>query len=53
MVYFATSEVLATIERVEQHGGRLLAPPMNVGSGRFAVVEDPTEAVFGILEPLG
>lgn len=53
MVYFAASDCVATIDRIEQHGGSLLNGPMEVGTGRFAVVTDPNEAVFGIIEPLG
>ena len=53
MVYFATPNCEATLERIEEHGGSRLAEPMEVGTGRFAVAADPDEAVFGIIEPLG
>ena len=38
--------------QVRELGGNVIAEPFDIPSiGRFAVVQDPTGAVFGILEP--
>ncbi|MFF1832663.1 VOC family protein [Streptomyces sp. NPDC058231] len=48
-VSFATDDVDATIEKVTSAGGALLAGPMDVfDQGRFAVVADPSGAVFSL-----
>ena len=47
--YIGTSDVDATIARARELGGRSLTEPMDVpDQGRFAIIQDPTGAVFGI-----
>ncbi|MFJ7199378.1 MULTISPECIES: VOC family protein [unclassified Streptomyces] len=48
-VSFATEDTDATVERVKSAGGSLLVGPMDVfDQGRFAVVTDPSGAVFSL-----
>lgn len=49
-VYFAVDDVEATVARTTELGGSVIAPPMEIASGRFAVLEDPQGAVFSLLE---
>lgn len=49
MPYFATADVDAKAAQAEQLGGGLAAPAMDFPGGRFAVVQDPHGAVFGLL----
>lgn len=52
MIYVGTPDVDATAIRIAQLGGRVLKQPENIpDSGRFAVVQDPYGAVFGIFQP--
>ena len=52
MTYLATQDCEATITRIQRAGGKLLNGPMEYGTGKFAVIQDPQGAVFGIIEPL-
>lgn len=47
-VYFALSDCDATVARVQELGGALLMAPVDIPSGRFAVVADPQGAVFDV-----
>src|SRR4029453_366438 len=52
MMYVATPNVDSTALNITQHGGKVLRQPESVaGAGRFAVVQDPFGAVFGIITP--
>jgi uncharacterized protein len=47
--YIGTPDVDATIARAKELGGTAITEPMDVpGQGRFAIIQDPTGAVFGI-----
>ena len=49
--YISVDDVDAIAARVEAMGGKILAPPMDAeGVGRFATLQDPQGAVFGILK---
>jgi predicted enzyme related to lactoylglutathione lyase len=48
-VYFSVSDCDASVERVEELGGRLLVAPKDIHPGRFAVVADPAGAVFSVM----
>jgi predicted enzyme related to lactoylglutathione lyase len=53
-VYLATSDIEQTARRVEQAGGKLLTPPMEVpAQGRMLVAMDPTGAAFGAWQAAG
>jgi len=52
MSYFAVADVDATVEGLEEMGGRLVRPPFDVpGTGRIAIVIDPTGALHGLMTP--
>ena len=38
------------LARIAELGGKVLMPPMDIEPGRFAVLNDPTGAVFSILK---
>jgi predicted enzyme related to lactoylglutathione lyase len=47
--YFATDDADATVARVTEAGGTVLAPPMDVGPhGRMAICADPQGNPFGL-----
>jgi predicted enzyme related to lactoylglutathione lyase len=50
MNYFAAPDVDALTERVSELGGRVMMPARDFPGGRFAIVQDPQGAVFGILK---
>jgi predicted enzyme related to lactoylglutathione lyase len=49
LTWFAVEDADAAVDRVQQHGGSVTAPPMDMPSGRFAVVADPHGVQFGIV----
>lgn len=50
--YIATDDVDGAVKRVEEAGGAVFVPPMDVmEAGRMAIAADPTGAVFGIWQP--
>ena len=52
LTYVGTSNVDETAQHATQLGARLLRPAADVeGAGRFAIVQDPQGAVFGLLTP--
>jgi predicted enzyme related to lactoylglutathione lyase len=49
--YLATADADDTADRIAKAGGTVLVPPSDVGGGgTMAIAEDPTGAVFGILQ---
>ena len=49
MIYIAVANTDDAAGRAAQLGGKLVAPPMDVGeSGRMAIVQDPTGVVFAL-----
>ena len=49
-VYFASSDVEATVDNVMSAGGKVLRDPFDAsGAGRMAVVQDPQGAVFEVI----
>ena len=48
-LYFAVEDVDAAVARAGELGGGTIAPPMDVPNGtRFAVLRDPSNAVFSV-----
>ena len=43
------SDTDAAVAHVTELGGALIMPPMDIEPGRFAVVADPTGAVFNVI----
>ncbi|MFI0236051.1 VOC family protein [Streptomyces sp. NPDC016845] len=53
-LYFATSDIAATAERVEQAGGVLAAEPTQVGDfGTMVTAQDPAGCSFSLWQPAG
>ena len=51
MVYFAVEDCSASVEKVSSLEGKIIVPVTHVPDvGKFAVIEDPQSAVFGIVE---
>jgi predicted enzyme related to lactoylglutathione lyase len=48
-LYFAVEDVDATFARARELGADLVMGPMDVPTGRFAVIRDPQNAVFSIV----
>ena len=48
-VYFAVADADAAAARVQELGGTVLMPPMDIEPGRFAAVADPSGAVFNVI----
>ncbi|MFA6002028.1 MAG: VOC family protein [Thermoleophilia bacterium] len=49
--YISVDDVDATVAKVVELGGTVLVPPMDAeGVGRFATLQDPQGAVFGIIK---
>lgn len=50
--YITVDSVDATIAKIEESGGSVVAPAMDVmDAGRMAVVSDPAQAVFALWQP--
>ena len=51
LVYFAVDDTDAKLKKAIALGAKTISPPMDIpGTGRFAVVQDPQGAVFGIIK---
>ena len=52
LVWFSVDDADAAAQRVESHGGKMLSPMLDMpGTGRMAVAQDTTGAVFGVIQP--
>jgi uncharacterized protein len=50
--YFASSDLDATSAKIKEHGGSVVAGPMDIlEEGRMGMFADPTGAVFGVWQP--
>jgi hypothetical protein len=49
LVYFAVDDCDASVATATRLGGAELVAPMDIEPGRFAVLSDPTGAVFGVI----
>lgn len=50
--YVKHDDVDAVVAKVEEAGGNVMLPPMDVmEEGRMAMIQDPTGAVFGVWQP--
>lgn len=50
-IYVTVDDVDATLKQVEQLGGKVLMPPMEVPSvGRMAVIQDPQGATLSVIK---
>jgi uncharacterized protein len=48
--YFAVENVDASVKQAEEAGGKPFMGPVDVPSGRFALIQDPQGAAFAILQ---
>ena len=52
MVYFATDDCDATVQKASQLGASVIRPAEDIpGVGRFAILADPQGAAFALLKP--
>jgi predicted enzyme related to lactoylglutathione lyase len=49
-LYFAVPDTEAALARVGELGGQVVMGPMQVPGGRFAIIRDPQNAVFSVLD---
>ncbi len=50
LIYINVADLDRSIEVCQSNGGKLLHGPRQVGSGRYAVIEDPTGARAGLYQ---
>ena len=50
LVYFATDDCDATVEKASTSGATVMVPPTDIPPGRFAVLLDPTGAGFAVIK---
>ena len=50
LVYFAVENCDGTLEKLAELGGTVMAGPMDIPAGRFAVVMDPAGAAFAVMQ---
>ena len=51
LVYFAVDDTDAKVKKAVELGAKTIAPPRDIpGTGRFAIIQDPQGAVFGIIK---
>jgi predicted enzyme related to lactoylglutathione lyase len=52
LVYFATDDADATLEKAKSSGGEIVFGPEDIGEvGRIAVLKDPFGAIFAVIQP--
>jgi predicted enzyme related to lactoylglutathione lyase len=52
MVYFVSEDLDQSLETLKEQGGSVAVGPMEISEvGRIAVVQDPWEAVFALIQP--
>ena len=49
-LYFAVPDCDSAAKKAESLGGRVIVPPMDTPGGRFATLQDPQGAVFGVIK---
>jgi uncharacterized protein len=49
LAYFGSDDADADAGRIQELGGQVMVPPMDVPGGRFLVAQDPQGAVFGLI----
>ena len=50
LVYIAVADLDASIAQCERLGGRVIAGPHALGTGRFCVIQDPAKAVCALYQ---
>ena len=49
-IYFAVDDTDKTVEVAKANGGTVIQEPMDIEPGRFAVLADPTGAMFNVIK---
>ena len=49
-IYFAVADTDATVAKAKSLGGSVIAEPMDIEPGRFAVLADPQGAMFNVIK---
>jgi len=49
--YYLVDDAAATAARATELGGTVIVAPTEIDGDRFAILEDPQGAVFGVLQP--
>ncbi len=50
LAYFTSTDLEASVARIEELGGRIVVPPLPIPSGRITVAQDPQGATFALFE---
>lgn len=50
MIYFAVENADGAVAQVKELGGALIVPPFDTPYGRIAVVSDPQQAIFSVVQ---
>jgi predicted enzyme related to lactoylglutathione lyase len=53
LVYIAVDDTDVTVDRAQQLGGAVRMPPMDIPTGRFAILADPQGATLGVIRLAG
>ncbi len=48
--YLAVNDCDKTVEQTKSLGGQVVMDPMDIAVGRFAIIQDPTNAVIGVIK---
>jgi predicted enzyme related to lactoylglutathione lyase len=51
MIYFSVESADKTVETAKANGGKLVHGPQDTPYGRFAIINDPWNAVFAVIDP--
>lgn len=49
LMYVRVASVAASVNEAESRGGKIIDGPRRLGSGKFAVIEDPAGAVMALI----
>ncbi len=50
MVYFTTTDIADSVNRVTQFGGKVCVPPFDISVGKICVANDPDGATFTLIQ---
>jgi predicted enzyme related to lactoylglutathione lyase len=53
LMYITVSDINESVETAEKHGGKVIKRIEDMGSGKYAIVQDPAGAVFALYEEAG
>lgn len=53
MIYIVVADLDASVARVAEHGGAIVAGPMGAGGHRYAIIKDPAGAMCALYQQPG